>query len=254
VPASHLWCGGLLIGVVPNVVLSGVDIGAYGLDCAAACVDLGLDGELSFEDDGSRGKKVTWSYTDAPSAERMGLRVIQRSFDGRPPADYVLFRFSLKNVGRSTRILHVGFFGDWDVDQNVPDDVGATELGGRLMYMSSTDPNDRGTFVGTVFLGDVPVSGRFFFSGGDPNTPQSLADQMDALTGAVTRETIGPADNRVIHAVGPITLAPRGTTDVWMAVVAGEDLAQLLANAAAAEADLRDRRGVAGAATDHSRP
>jgi hypothetical protein len=125
VPASHLWCGGLLIGVVPNVVLSGVDLGGYLLDCASACVDLGLDGELSVEDDGPRGKKVTWSYTDAPSPERVGLRVIQRSFDGRPPADYVLSRFSLRNLGRSTRTLYVGFFGDWDVDQEALDDVGA---------------------------------------------------------------------------------------------------------------------------------
>ncbi len=243
VPTEHLFCGGLLIGIAPNVVLSGVDIGNYGLDCGAACVDLGLDGELSFADDGSRGKKVTWSYTDAPSPERVGLRVIQRSFDGRPPADYVLFRFSLRNLGRSARTLHVGFFGDWDVDNDALDDVGATDLGGRLMYMTSTNPNDQGTFVGTLLLSDVPVSGTLFFN--RSNEPQSLSDQLDALSGAVVRQTIGPEDNKVIHAVGPITLAPRGKADVWMAVVAGEDLAGLLANAAAAEEDVLARRSIA---------
>lgn len=239
-PASHLFCGGLLIGVAPNVVLSAVDLGGYLLDCGGACRDLGFDGELSFEDDGPRGKKVTWSYTDASSPERVGLRVIQRSFDGRPPADYVLFRFSLRNLGRSPRTLHVGFVGDWDVDNDALDDVGVTELGGRLMYMTSTNPNDRGILVGTLFLGDAPIAGTLFFN--NSNIPQSLAAQMDALSGAVTRQTIGPADNRVIHAVGPIALAPRGTADVWMAVVAGETLTQLLANAAAAAADVRDRR------------
>jgi len=58
----------------------------------------------------------------------------------------------------------------------------------------------------------------------------------------VTRQTIGPADNRVIHAVGPITLKPKKSAVIWMAVVAGETREQLLANAAAAKADV-DSRG-----------
>jgi len=257
--ATHLFCGGLLIGVVPNIVLSGVNLGNYGLDCGAACVDLGLDGKVSFEDKGALGKKVTWSYTDAPSPERVGLHVRQRSFDGRPPADYILFQFSVRNLGRSTQTLYVGFFGDWDVDDDFLDDVGATDLGGRLMYMTSTNPDDRGTFVGTLFLGDAPVSGTFFWD--NSNRPQSLAAQMDALSGALTRQTADPQDNRVIQAVGPITLAPRGTADVWMAVVAGENLTQLLASAAAAEADVAARRAgptaettVSGAVTLQPQP
>jgi len=154
----------------------------------------------------------------------------------------VLFRFTLKNTGRNTKTVHFGFFGDWDVDDDASEDEGATDLGGRLMYAHSTSPFDRGTFVGTLLLGAAP-SGSFFFAGSNPATrPQTIADQLAALSGAITRPSFGPADIQNIHAIGPITLRRDSEKQVWLAVVAGEDLSQLLANAAAAEADVARRR------------
>lgn len=239
---NHLFSGGLLIGIAPNVVLSAVDIGSYNFECQGSCIDLGLDGELTYEAEETSGTKVTWSYTDAHSElERQGLRVIQRSFDGQPPADYVLFDFSIRNIGKETITFYAGFFGDWDVGQfNAQDDDGFTELGGRLMY--ATDEGETGVHVGTFFPGDIPISGTYFFNS-DPQPLNSRTDQVDALRGVLVRTSIAPpGDLRVIHAVGPITLPPQQTKDVWLAVVAGEDKAQILDNSAAAEGDIAVRR------------
>jgi hypothetical protein len=233
--ATHLFNGGLLIGLEPDVVLAGLDVGGYGLECGGACRDLGQDATVKVVTSGSDGTVIRWTYTDAPSADGVGFKIVQHSFDGKPPADYVLFQYSITNQSRTTRTFFAGFFGDWDVAGNAQDDIGFTELDRRLMYMTNTAG---GIHVGTLLLGHFLISGNFFFNGNDVNgaNPLSLGDQLRALTGDLRRMSIGPADNRVIHAVGPITLKRGKTAIVWMAVVAGEDRAQLLAHATAAAA------------------
>jgi hypothetical protein len=107
--------------------------------------------------------------------------VIQRSFDGTAPADYVLFDFSICNIGKQTLTFYAGFFGDWDVGQFTVNDDGFTELGGRLMY--ATDEGATGVHVGTLFHGDIPVSGNYLFN--NASIPSSLTEQVDALRGAL---------------------------------------------------------------------
>lgn len=229
--ASHLFVGGLLIGRDPDTVLAGVNPTGQ-LQCGLTCRDLGLNATLQFTRTGSGGKQVTWRYSDATSLESAGLEITQTSVDGRPPRDYVLFRFTIRNTGRFTRTFHAGFFGDWDMDVDALDDLGFTDLDGRLMYVVSQA--ESGFHVGTLLLG-APVSGNFFFTAAGI---LSTFDQVQALSGGLRQESGGPADLRYIHGVGPITLKRGQQRDVWLAVVAGVDQNQLLANAAAAEADV----------------
>jgi hypothetical protein len=230
---THLFTGGLLIGISPDRVLSGVDLGGE-MDCGATCRDLGLNGMVRFIPLSDGRKSVTWRYSDATSAEGVGLEVTQVSVDGRAPNDYVLFRFSIRNTRPSTLTFHAGFFGDWDIDVDPFDDLGFTDLAGKLMYEVSQA--ETGFHVGTMLLG-LPVSGNYFFTGAAEDTP-SLGAQVQALSGALRREVAGPADLRYIHGAGPITLKKNERRDVWIAIVAGETKDQLLANAAAAEADV----------------
>jgi hypothetical protein len=48
------------------------------------------------------------------------------------------------------------------------------------------------------------------------------------------------------HAVGPITLPAKKTVDLWMAVLAGDDLTQLLSTASVATADMNTRAAKIG--------
>lgn len=238
VTATRLFRGGLIVGLAPDIVLAG--FGYFDGDCGASCRDFGLDGTVTVKDKGSAGKRVTWHYSDAASLERVGLQVVQHSFDGQPPNDYVLFQFIFTNTSRSTLTFHAGFYGDWDLDDvNGPaDDVGFTDLGGKLMYV--TNNGEVGVHVGTMLLGDFPISGTYFVGTG---SHLSLTDQVNALRGAITQTSLGPTDIRYFHSVGPITLRPSNkTAEIWIAIVAGENKAQLLANAAAAQADVASRK------------
>lgn len=232
--SSHLFVGGLIIGRYPDTVLTGVNVGGY-MDCGLTCRDLGLNGTVKFTPASSTGRQVTWSYSDATSDERGGLEVTQTSVDGRRPYDYVLFRFSLRNTSRFTSTFHAGFFGDWDSDLDAFDDVGFTDLDGKLMYQVSQ--GESGIHIGTMLLGP-PISGNFFFN---RNEFPSTSDQVQALIGGLRRESQGPGDLRYIHGVGPITVKRGQQRDVWIAVVAGENKSQLLVNAAAAQADVAGR-------------
>ncbi len=231
---SHLFLGGLLIGIGADRVLAGVDVGVA-MKCGATCHDLGLDGTVEFAPQGER-RRVIWRYSDATSAERAGLRVTQESIDGKWPNDYVLFRFVIRNTSPSALTFHAGFVGDWDVELDAVDDLGATALDGKLMYQVSEA--EHGIHMGTMLLGEAPISGNYFFSAAEN---LSTVDQVRALKGGLRRGTAGPGDLRNIHGVGPITLASQQVKDVWLAVVAGESRAQLLTNAEAARADVANR-------------
>ena len=206
------------------------------------CRDFGLDAHLTFASSPRFGTKVLWRYSDAPSVEGVGLKVVQQSFDGRPPGDYVLFRFGFTNSGPAPVTFYAGMFADWDIGDDVLDDVGATEPGGRLMYMTN---GSGGPLAGSLLLSDAPASGNRFFR--LQGAPPPSSDYVAALAGDVRVPSVeSPGDYLYLHGVGPITLAPNETDEVWIAIVAGDDLAQLRANAAAAETDVARRRAGGG--------
>lgn len=231
---SHLFMGGLIVGIRPDRLLSGNDINGY-VRCSPVCRDFGLDARLNYNASAT-GTRVTWHYSDATSSEGVGLKVVQKSYDGEPPADYVLFRFAFTNSSATPVTFYPGMFADWDIDDDFLDDVGATEMDGRLMYITNAAGGIAG---GTLIVSDAPVSGNAFFDEFDQTTEQVV----DALAGDFSAPTTGfPSDYRYVQAVGPIALASQDAATMWIAIVAGEDLPQLRANAAAASADIARRR------------
>jgi hypothetical protein len=246
-PFTEIFNGGLIIGLPaqdghPARTLLGAD-GAGEFECGDPCRDLGFDSELSFTPTGSSGdrKRVTWRYSDAGSENAAGLEVIQQSLDAQPPHDYVVFRFRIRNTNPSDVKFFAGFFGDLDVGFDFPNNRGATALNGRLMFQLSEFEGD--TRVGTLLLGDAPVTGNYFFSFDEDPLP--VLDQIRALRGNIRRATAGPADLRYIHGAGPYTLDRGEAADLWLAVVAGETRDQLLANAAAASDHVNRLRNTA---------
>jgi hypothetical protein len=239
---SQLFSGGLLIGIEPGTVLSGENVGTY-MECPFelenACRDLGLDGRVAATESPVLGKTITWRYTDEPSAEAVGLRITQRSYDAPAGSDYVLFRFTIQNRSHKTLTLSPGLFTDWDIDFDPFDDVAFVEQDGKLMYQSNEFEGT--TRAGTLMVGEAAPSPGFFFSGFD--FPPTLSDQVAALTGALTTSPPEePADLRYIQGVSPVTLHHGKSTDLWVAVIAGEDAAAFQANAEAAARDIETHR------------
>ena len=241
---SHLFMGGLMIGVGPETVLTGID-GAY-VDCRFdlenGCRDLGLDGRAEVLRLQNGGRVVTWRYSDAPSGEGVGLRITQRSFDALPGEDYVLFRFTIRNGSNGRLNINPGILTDIDLDSLFEDDVGHRQRGGRLLSQTNTqDPH--ATRVGTLMIGESDPAPGFFFYGAPFFPPgPSLSQQIAALRGNRSAPGTEPGDLRYIQSVRAIGLRPGGETDLWVAVIVGENDAAFAAAADAATQDIRERR------------
>lgn len=235
--ATQLFLGGLIIGTGSGHILTGFN--AAGELVCRVCQDLGTSGSVGIDQDPSGVRFIRWRYDDAGSSEGTGISVTQHSFDNPGGADYLLIRYAITNTGASRQTIYAGFFGDWDIDGAAFDDIGNTAMSGRLMY--ETNDGDLGTHAGTLVAG-APVAGHYFT---DLLTPVTEGEQLRALSGAVQVPSSIAADIRYIQSVGPFTLAPGATRVIWVALVMGDDTAQLLANAAAASADIAARSGPA---------
>ena len=238
---SQIFMGGLIVGMRPDKILSANELNGY--TTCGNCRAFGPQGRVHFNSSPTFGKKVTWQYSDAASPVGVGLQVVQKSYDGVPPADYVLFRFTLTNSGAAPITIYPGFFADWDIGNGFVDDVGATE--GRLMYQTNIV---EGGYAGSLIISDAPVAGASFGTL-NPGPVRTTAELLSELAGDVTNPSAPePGDHNYVQSIGPITLARGAATQFWIAIVAGESLDQLRSNAAAAAADVAQRRGQPDAA------
>ncbi|HEY7635922.1 MAG TPA: hypothetical protein VH763_10280 [Gemmatimonadales bacterium] len=252
VTISELFTGGLMIGIGPETVLTGIDNGGHmecRFDLPNGCRDLGLDGRGEVTRLPSGRRVITWRYSDAPSGEGVGLRVVQRSFDALGGNDYVLFRFTIRNGSNRRLNINPGIFTDFDLDSLFEDEVGHRQRGGRLLSQTNAqDPH--GTRVGTLMIGESDPAPGFWVRGGIDFIVPSIPEQIAALRGNRSNSANQPTDQRYIQSVRGIGLRPGGETDLWVAVIAGENEAEFAAAADAATEDIGERRRglLAGAA------
>jgi hypothetical protein len=230
----QLFRSGLVLGITPDVVLSGTELAGFVACLDPTCRALGFDGKAKVRRIGA-AREITWEYSDAGATHPRGIQVIQRSFDGRNGADYVLFRFRISNVGARPLSFTPGVFFDFDVSPEWFSNIGYTALGGRLMV--TTGQGDTGRHFGTVILEPPPVDRTYFFDGF-----LSQAEFVQALRGDVTNPTIGPGDVHGVHGGVPVRLRPGRSSEFWVAVVAGDTRAQIIANARTALEDAQARR------------
>jgi hypothetical protein len=244
VTISQLFTGGLIIGIGPETVLTGIEIGGY-MDCRFdlenGCRDLGLDARGEVNRLANGGRVVTWRYSDAPSGEGVGLHVTQRSFDAPAGESYVLFRYTIRNGSNGRLNINPGIFTDFDLDSLFDDEVGRRQRGGRLL--SQADAEDpHGTRLGTLMIGESDPAPGYFVKGVFDFDFPTIPQQIAILRGNRSNSADAPDDQRYIQSVRTIGLAPGAETDLWVAVIAGEDEASFSDAAAAATRDINNRR------------
>jgi phosphodiesterase/alkaline phosphatase D-like protein len=165
----------------------------------------------------------------------IGISVTQRTHSKSTGLDndYVILDYTLTNQsGATLNGLYVGLAVDWDVGD-------ATNMGGYddsrdLVYIynppaaAQTDT----PHVGTTLLKGGPVSGRYL-------GPSLLNDEAEIYGLMKTSEPdpVGEQDLRALQAVGPIdNLLDGAEVRVVFAVLGGDNIADLQANAVAAQA------------------
>lgn len=232
--SNALYHGSLVIGTSEDHVSDC----AYGEDDWPYQYDFTTlpDGELQFSSSAVVDQMAEASYNDSESASSIGVEVHQTSYawSDSPDDDYVILSFEVTNTTVATlENLYVGLFMDWDVQVysvNEADWDAARALG-YVYNGQQLPPNPN--YYGTSMISPEPVSYRVV---------SQYVDLLDAEKyqymsgGFVQTSSSGPNDQATLLSAGPYSIQAGSTVEVVFAVLGGDDLADLQANADAAEA------------------
>ena len=192
-------------------------------------------------------------FDDSRAPDPIGLHVIQRSYSKptEPDNDYVIIDYELVNMsGNDLNGIYVGLAMDWDVgdylinaggydpERNLSyiyeDQQGSREkplrddllVKGLLMRNVTQNTN----FYGVSALGGI-VTGHVITINDFYNSDSLL---FHSMTNFEIQEGVG--DARAHLSVGPFDIPAGGSTQAMFAILGGENLADLQANADAARA------------------
>jgi hypothetical protein len=205
------------------------------------------DGHVWVNGYGNSDQDILGRITDAGAAQPKGLSVQQESWAYSDAArdDFVILRYLVENRGtQPLSHLYVGLFSDFDIGASYDNSTGGTDPGRHLVYM--TDPS--GIHCGLkVLMGVRSPDGEAVH---DPPANLTLihnptyvwplgyipdADKYAFLAGSdpqhVLQQASSPTDYGMLASVGPIALGPGQMREVAFAMIGGESLADLVANA-----------------------
>ncbi|UCH09736.1 MAG: VCBS repeat-containing protein, partial [Fidelibacterota bacterium] len=148
-----------------------------------------------------------------------------------PDDDYVILDYTIENAGGASLVgLYIGLLSDWDVG-DAGNNLGGFDNSRNLSYVYEAPPVENSNYYGTVVLrGDEVGVGHYIGNRG-------LGDEaeLDSLAREINDEAGVPADMRTLLTVGPYDIPAGGQQRIVFAVVGGADLADLQANADAAQ-------------------
>jgi len=175
-------------------------------------------------DDGSRGNA------------RVDITVTQHShaYANTPDNDYVILRWLITNNDPFAKDIVVGMYFDWDIGDHSNDDAGDYDAAHNLGYVYSSDAPDS-IHVGTAVLSVGGANSYRIYDWSESDL--DYGDKYNTLTEGFQQTSAGPGDVRYYIATGPFSLPPSSQdgVEVAFAILAGDNLADLQANTAAAQ-------------------
>jgi hypothetical protein len=192
-------------------------------------------------------------FQDSRAVPQLGVQLRQETFQfaEAPDDDYVILRYRIRNVSATALSnLYVGWYNDWDIggvgSENPADnDRTGFDPGRGLGYAWDQNGGAFGAYFGIMVL-TAPGAASYRGIWNDDTDPRNPSfglydgytkdEKWQTLSGGVVFTDAGPADISNAIATGPFTLAPQDSVLVAFAYLAGDDLADLQANADAAAA------------------
>ncbi len=180
------------------------------------------------------------SADTANASTPLGVRVDMTSFAyaSPPDDDFVLVGYEITNIANDNFSgLRVGLFFDWDIDANgYAQNNAGWDAARRLGYAWNSANASLPTFGVMVFGGPEPGYSAIRNDGvGQPvnlySGGFSKSEKWTLLNGGTGIHSVGPADISNCLSTGPFDLAVGESLQVWFALLAGTDLADLQWNA-----------------------
>ena len=186
-------------------------------------------------------------FTDALAEAPLGLYLRQETIEMADPPndDFLVMKYMIRNdSGVARNGVHVGWFADIDIDGG---SFGTNRTGydaaRGLMYAFDTSAAGPDDYLGVMTLSSVGTTAARGIWNDQALSPDwgvydSYTDQEKWETISVpgaTHTAVGPADVSIGLGSGPYDIAPGDSIEVAFAWLGGTDLADLQANADAAQ-------------------
>ena len=197
-------------------------------------------------------------YNDSPaSGTPLGITVKQKTlaWNNSQDEDYVIFEYTIiNNSGASYPNFYPGFYADWDISNYLNNEANI-DVASKTAY--TFEPG--GIYAG-VHLLDATNLNHYAYnndgSGGSDGIWDGFteAEQISALTSGNARATASLGDVSQMIGSGPFNLAAGDSITFALAVLAGDNLADLLQNAAESDSTYDELRNVEATLTNSSNP
>ena len=185
-------------------------------------------------------------FEDTKADNPMNIRITQETFafNNSPDDDFILFRYTVENLNTTPLDnFHFGLFFDWDMDgETFNTNIADYDSLRRMGYAFDSDGGPK-TYVGISVLNEGTISYHAIFNDeNDPDNPSwglydgfTDEEKWQAISGGVEFKTAGPGD--ISHAIGtgPFTIDGEAKLALGFALLAGDNLTDLQANADSAK-------------------
>lgn len=167
------------------------------------------------------------------------VTIIQQSFAKTTPGDsnFVIVRYLIKN-NSTTAVLNnffVGLYGDFDISANGQQDKAGWSQVHKMGFIYNSNPD--GLYSGISVLGDATPN--YYAIDNDATAADTFgvydgytdAEKYASISSGIYRRNAGvsaPKDVSIAVGAGPYSIPPGDTIEVGFAVVAGENLDDIL--------------------------
>jgi len=180
------------------------------------------------------------TMTDANAgAAASNVTILQQSFAKTTPGDsnYVIVRYLIKN-NSTTAVLSnyfVGLYGDFDISASGQQDKAGWSASNKMGFVYNANPD--GLYAGIAVLGESTPN--YYAIDNDATAPDTFgvydgytdSEKFRSISSGIYRRNAGvsgPKDVSIAVGAGPFSIAPGDTIDVGFAIVAGENLDEIL--------------------------
>jgi len=244
---SYLFEGGLIIGNSATTVSNGCRVSSTVQDDDFRTEPNGVPQVTEPAPPGYAERSIA-KFTDAVADVPLGLYVEQVGLESVAPGneDFIVLKYKITNTsGVARNNLFVGWYCDWDIDSgSFATNTTGYDAARGLMHAHDTGAVGPDDYVGLMTLtppGTTAARGIWNDQALSPDwgiydsyTDQEKWETISTL--GATHTTVGPSDISFGLGTGPFNVDPGASIIVAFAYLGGTNLADLQANADAAQA------------------
>jgi len=231
---NGLWFGGLIFGTKERAKVNGMVASFRWIDGTEQFVKdikfVKSDFASGFSSNANFNQISKATLNDSGAVEPYGVEILQQTYS-KTTDKFVFIRYGYINkTAKTLKDFYAGIFIDWDVPPNSGENLGGFDESTNLVYMNHKV--DTSKYFGIACLNTLT---GYRISDFNPSTDlQARQELFKYLSVKGTKVTV-PAEYRAYQGVNIGDITPGDTVWATFAVVAGDNLNDIKANATAAK-------------------